>query len=66
MILTYLLDCRDLQEGCELCRTSVGPGGHQLSLNPMNWKQMCVLGQNQLTLYLVEQCDDDQLIITPQ
>lgn len=58
--------CRDVQEGCELCRTDVGPGGSQLSLNPLNWKQMCVVGAEKLTLYLLEQCDNDQLLLTAQ
>ena len=49
-----------------MCRTSVGPGGSQLSLNPINWRQMCVLGTERLTLYLLEQCDNDQLLLTPQ
>ena len=65
----YLLapsECRDLDAGCELCRTSVGPGRRQVSFNPLNWKQMCVLGQDYLTLYSVEQCDDDQFMLTPQ
>lgn len=53
-------------EGYELCRASVGPGCHQLSLNPLNWRQMCVLGNERLTLYLLEQCDNDQLMLTPQ
>ena len=49
-----------------MCHTSVGPGGSQLSLNPLNWQQMCVLGTERLTLYLLEQCDNDQLLLTPQ
>lgn len=53
-------------EGCELCRTSVGPGGCQLSLNPLNWRQMCVIGAERLTLYVLEQCDNDQLMLTAQ
>ena len=60
------MHCRDLVEGCELCRTSVGPGGCQLSLNPLNWQQMCVLGPERLTLYLLEQCSNDQLMLTAQ
>lgn len=56
--------CRDVVEGCELCHKSVGPGGHQLSLNPLNWRQMCVIGPDRLTLYLLEQCGDDQLMLT--
>ena len=49
-----------------MCRTSVGPGGYQLSFNPLNWWQMCVFGAERLTLYLLEQCDNDQLLLTAQ
>ena len=66
--LSHALVClyRDVQEGCELCRTNVGPGGYQLSLNPLNWRQMCVMGANKLTFYSLEQCNDDQLMLTAQ
>lgn len=63
-VLSYY--CRNVQEGCELCRTSIDPGGCQLSLNPLNWHQMCVVGTERLTLFLLEQCDNDQLMLTPQ
>ena len=56
---------RDVVEGCELCRASVGPGCSHLSLNPLNWRQLCVLGVQRLTLYLLEECDDSQLVLTP-
>ena len=38
--------------------TEVPCGSSQVSFSPINWKQLCVLGESHVTLYLLEQCDN--------
>ena len=66
VIVHICMSHRDLQESRELCCTTVTHGGSQLSINPLNWKQMCVMGLDRLTLYSLEQCDNDHLTLTSQ
>lgn len=38
--------------------TEVPRGSVQVTFNPINWKQLSVLGDSHITLYLLEQCDN--------
>ena len=61
LILT-LFACRDCPEGSEMCEVSVGPGATQLSFNPLNWRQLCLMGPGRVTLWTLEQCDTQNLL----
>ena len=58
----HIVACRDCQEGLEMCEMSVGPGATQLSFNPLNWRQLCLMGPGRVTLWSLEQCDAQDLL----
>ena len=58
----YIVACRDCQERSEMCEISVGPGATQLSFNPLNWRQLCLMGPGRVTLWTLEQCDTQNLL----
>ena len=43
---------------------NIGSGGSQLSFNPLNWKNLCLIGANRICLYNLEQCDAE-LFLSP-
>ena len=45
-----------------MCEISVGPGATQLSFNPLNWRQLCLMGPGRVTLWTLEQCDTQNLL----
>ena len=47
---------RSCATGTVLAEAEVAHGSTQVSFNPINWKQLCVLGDSHVTLYLLEQC----------
>lgn len=48
-------------KGVPVCGTAVGPGVQEVSFNPLNWKQICVLTREAVTLWMLEQCGPDSL-----
>ena len=54
--------CRDCLTGVEMCEVAAGPGGAQVSFNPLNWKQLCLVGSSRVVLWTLEQCDMQELL----
>jgi len=54
--------CRDCLTGVEMCEVVAGPGGAQVSFNPLNWKQLCLVGPSRVVLWTLEQCDTQELL----
>ena len=61
-------DTRNLDDGMSICQKSVvfnremSNSVGQVCFNPLNWKQLCVLGQDRVTLWTVECCDTDNIL----
>ena len=53
---------RDCEEGSMICQAYVGPGGSTISYNPLNWKQLCLVGTNRISLYTLEQSDSENFL----
>ena len=53
---------RDSQEGSVICQADIGPGGSQVSFNPLNWKHLCLIGPTRICFYSMEQCDTDYVL----
>lgn len=47
---------RDCSGGEVLSETPVGPGGANITVNPLNWKQVSLIGPERITLWTLEQC----------
>ena len=65
MIRLYILNpacCRDCRTGEEVCEVAAGPGGAQVSFNPLNWRQLCLVGPSRVVLWTLEQCDMQELL----
>lgn len=56
---------RSCTTGVAVAKTEVPNGSTQVSFNPINWKQLCVMGDDHVTLYLLEQCSDTLTHLTP-
>ena len=48
-------------KGAPVCGTVVGPDVQEVSFNPLNWKQICVVTREAITLWTLEQCGADSL-----
>lgn len=55
---------RDISEpvGVEICTVSVGEGAIGVSINPLNWKQIILLGPAKITLWTLEHCGKEDLL----
>ena len=55
---------RDITEpsAVEICSVVVGEGLSDISVNPLNWKQMLLLGPTKLTLWTLEHCGKEDLL----
>lgn len=57
----FLLTIWDCSGGEVLCETPVGPGGINITMNPLNWKQVSLIGPSRITLWTLEQCGPQNL-----
>ena len=55
---------RDVSDiyGMEICTVSVGEGATEVSINPLNWKQIFLSGPAKITLWTLEQCGNENLL----
>lgn len=56
------MSIRDCEEGSMICQANVGPSGTAISFNPLNWKQLCLIGTNRVSLYTLEQLDSENFL----
>lgn len=57
---------RSVSECAALCSEAVGGGAsYQLSFNPLNWRQLCLVSAETVTLWTLEQCGS-QTLLSPQ
>lgn len=61
----YSYTIRSCATGAMIAETEVSHSSTQVSFNPINWKQLCVMGDNHVTLYLLEQCGGTLTHLTP-
>ena len=54
----YCRDCSEM-EGVKLCSVNLEKGANEVTINPLNWKQIILLGPSHLTLWDVEKCGTD-------
>eukprot|EP00731_Ephydatia_muelleri_P020650 Em0013g377a len=52
----FLLTIWDCSGGEVLSETPVGPGGASITINPLNWKNVSLIGPQRITLWTLEQC----------
>ena len=59
-----MCDFRDISEsvGVEIHSVTVGEGATEVSMNPLNWKQICLFGPSKITLWTMEQCGKEKLL----
>ena len=57
----FFRDCSG-ENGTEICSINVGEGRTNISINPLNWKQMALFGPSRLTLWNLEHCGTEKLL----
>ena len=60
-VCVFLHD-RQTINGVPVCGTVVGLGVQEVSFNPLNWKQICVVTREAITLWMLEQCGPNSLL----